>query len=361
VPIALGTTRLVLAWLIASTLTCVGGCSKHLPLAEPAAPLTPPSRLCSVGEQPPVCRSAREVEESMAGQTRILGVADTPSGMQGAKILTLQARAGARTIVLRAKWRPQSSADIINEPRKELAAYAVQKLFLDETELVAPPTVAHCFPLDEYRAFAADEKATFDKSDCVLGFASYWLESVKSVGSARRDGLLGAGEGVWDPKLFEKDAAYRHSVANTNLLTYVIHHGDAHNEQFLLEQTPRGLRTYVVDNSIAFKSIKNPMLLFREDWSKLQVPRLPKRTVERLRALTDEDFAGLATVTELERRGRQLVRASPAPSQPKSDGSAMSWIGERLRIGLSQGEIELVRSRVRELLARPDLSTIVEP
>jgi hypothetical protein len=39
----------------------------------------------------------------------------------------------------------------------------------------------------------------------------------------------------------------------------------------------------------------------------------------------------------------------------------MSWHGSRLRIGLTRGEIELVQSRVRELLARPDLASIVEP
>jgi hypothetical protein len=349
----------ILAGVIAGVFV-VGGCSKHPPLAEPAVPLTPPTRLCSARETPPACRSAAQVEESMSGQTELLGVAPTPGGTQGAKILTLQVKVGRRSIVFREKWRPQSSADIINEPRKELAAYAVQKLFLDETELVVPPTVAHCFPLTEYRNFVPDEQPTFDGTDCVFGFASYWLESVKTAGSARDGGLLGAGEGAWDPDLFESDRLYRRSVSNTNLLTYLINHGDAHNAQFLLEQTPGGVRAYVVDNSIAFRSIHNPMLLFREDWSKVRVPLLPRRTVERLRALTDEDFARLAIVAELERRGKQLVSVAPTPVASESDGKAMAWAGDHLRIGLTPGEIELVRSRVRDLLARPDLESIVD-
>jgi hypothetical protein len=172
--------------------------------------------------------------------------------------------------------------------------------------------------------------------------------------------LSGPDKGFWDAELFEKDAMYRSSAGKTNLLTYVIRHGDPHNAQFLIEQTPRGLRTYVVDNSIAFRSIKNPMYLIREDWSKIRVPLLPKRTIERLRALTDQDFASLATVTELQWQGRQLVRVT-ASAQAKSDGSAMSWNGSRLRIGLTEGEIELVKSRVHDLLARPDLASIVEP
>lgn len=349
------------ARLLAVAVLGLAGCSKPRPLAAPAAPLTPPSRLCAGGEKPPTCRSARQVEELLGTQLQILGMAHTPSGQQGARILTLRVKLGARDVVFRAKWRAQSTASIVNEPRKELAAHAVQKLFLDETELVAPPVVAHCFPLAEYRAFVPDERASIDGIDCVLGFVSYWLESVRTASSARQDGLLsGPGEGFWDAGLFERDPMYRRSVANTNLLTYVIRHGDPHNAQFLLEQTPQGLRTYVVDNSIGFRSIKNPIYFLREDWAKIRVPRLPKRTVERLRALTDEDFASLATVTELQLQDRQLVRAAK-PAAGHSDERAMSWNGSRLRIGLTRGEIELVQSRIRDLLARPDLARIVEP
>jgi hypothetical protein len=317
--------------------------------------------LCALGEKPPACRSARQVEELLQGQLLILGMARTPSGQQGARILTLRGKLGAQEVVFRAKWRAQSSANILNEPRKELGAYAVQRLFLDDAELVTPPTVAHCFPLAEYQVFVPDEPRTFEGIDCVLGYLSYWLEFVRNGSSARREGLLsGEGESFWDAALFEKDAMYRRSAANTNLLTYVIRHGDPHNAQFLLQPTPQGLRTYVVDNSIAFRSVKNPIYFLREDWSKIRVPRLPQRTVDRLRAVTDDDFAGLATISELEREGRQLVRAK-VPGRAKSDGSGMSWDDSRLRIGLTKEEIELVRSRVRELLARPDLAAMLEP
>lgn len=336
------------------------GCAKRTPLAEPAASLTPPSRLCAAGEAPPSCRSSEQVEALFAEPLELLGVADTPSGMQGAKILTLRARHAGSSVVFRAKWRPQSSSGLINEPRKELAAHAVQRLFLEPNDLVAPPTVAHCFPLAEYRLFVPKEPATFETVDCVLGFASYWLEDVQSVGSAHDDGILSEGSGFWDAKLFARDPLYRGSVSRTNLLTYVINHGDAHPEQFLLEKAPRGVRTYVVDSSISLRSIKNPMLLFREDWSQIHVPWLPKGPVARLRGLKPEDYARLETVAVLERRGRQLVDVSAAGSPPASDGSAMSWAGARLRIGLTSGEIELIQGRVGVLLARSDLANITE-
>jgi hypothetical protein len=304
------------------------------------------------------CRRASQVEALLSEPIEIVGMADTPSGMQGAKILTLRSVHAGRTTVLRAKWRPQSSGDLLNEPRKELAAYAVQRLFLDETELVVPPTVVHCFPLAEYRRFAPAEPSSFKKLDCVLGFAAYWLEGVETVSAAREDGLLHQGKGILDAELFERDPIYRRSVSNGNLLTYLINHGDAHEEQFVLAKLTHGLRAFVVDNSIAFRSIKNPMLLFRQDWSNIQVPVLSSKAVKRLQALTDADFEGLGTVTELERRGDQLVHVAPSPQPAPYDGSMLAWNGDRLRIGLTSGEIELVRSRVQALLTRPDLSKL---
>ncbi len=292
----------------------------------------------------------------MAGDLELLSMDDTPSGSQGAKILTLRSEG----VVFRARWRAQSTNGLINEPRKELAAHAVQRLFLDDHELVVPPSVAHCFPLSDYRRFAPDEKASFAHVDCVLGFASYWLERVKTVEAAEDEDWIEKDTGILDEELFEDDALYRASVSKANLLTFLINHGDAHGKQFMLEWTPRGLRTYIVDNSIAFLSIKNPMLLLREDWSNIQVPALPKRAIARLKALSEREIARLATIAELELRGRQLIstRGSGSQSQHEPDSSAMSWTGARLRIGLTRGEIELVSSRIRELLARPDLNEL---
>ena len=286
-------------------------------------------------------------------------MAATPSGLQGAKILTLQGTLGERSVTFRVRWRAQSSAGLINEPRKELAADAVQRLFLDDDELVVPPTAAYCLPLADYRRFAPNEKANFAGIDCVLGFVTYWLEGVTTVSSARQDGWLSErnGSGLWDRQLFADDLVYRASVANCNVLMHVIHHGDAHNEQLLLERTPRGLRSYVVDNSIAFRSIKNPLLLLGEDWSELQVPWLPPSTIARLKAVTASDWERLVTVQQLELRDGRLVPLGPVGSEQAGerlpgDESEFSWHGRRLRIGLTRGEIDLVSARIRALAAR---------
>ena len=342
-------------WPWLSVVLSLAGCAKHIPLAAPAAPLTPPTRLCSGNEGQ--CRNATDVEALFGGPLEIIGVTDTPGGMQGAKLLTLRGHDRWGDSVIRAKWRAQSTEDLINEPRKELAAYAVQKLFLDETEFVVPPTVAHCFALAQYRRFESAARSSFPSVNCVFGFLSYWLEDAQTVGAARAHGLLPAGAGIWDARLFERDPEYRDTVSNGNLLTYLINHGDAHEDQFVLQSTPRGIRAFVVDSSISFRSLKNPMLLLRQDWSELQVPALNQKSLDRLRRLTNSDFKRLGNVSELEVRAGVLVQA--LPREPlESDGTAASWRGSRLRVGLTRGEIELVSARTHDLLSRPDLAQL---
>jgi hypothetical protein len=351
--------RLTLALVLAGT-AALPGCTKR-DLAKPAAPLTPPARLCAAEGTASSCRNAHEIEQLLAADDlQILGMDDPPGGLQGAKILTLRGSAGGRSVTFRVRWRAQSTADVINEPRKELAAYAVQKLFLNDEELVAPPTAAYCFSLAAYRRFAPDEKATFRGVDCVLGFATYWLEGVKNVSSAREDGWVGnhSDSMLWDPRLFERDPMYRASISKCNLLTHLINHGDAHGGQLLLEQTPRGLRAYVVDNSVAFLSIKNPVMLFREDWSQLLVPSLPPGSIARLQSLGRQDLAQLGVVQELELRDGRLLPRKPASTIAPNDAGAIRWSGTRLRIGLTDSEIDLVSSRIRDLLARPDLAKL---
>ena len=56
----------------------------------------------------------------------ILDADRTPSGVQGARVLRLRRGDGGE--VFRAKWRAHSTTTSRNSPRRELAAYAVQKL-----------------------------------------------------------------------------------------------------------------------------------------------------------------------------------------------------------------------------------------
>src|SRR5688572_23404981 len=144
---------------------------------------TRPARLCRTKALLERCRTAEEVESWLTHpDLEIIGWTATPSGLQGAKVLTLRAP-GMLPVVFRAKWRASSTTSARNSPRRELAAYAVQKLFLEPHEYVVPPTAPHCFPIDEYRKkINPRAKPTWRDVPCVYGILSYWLEDVEDLG-----------------------------------------------------------------------------------------------------------------------------------------------------------------------------------
>src|SRR5688572_29207101 len=119
---------------------------------EPGVEPTPPTRVCREAPPDEPCRKVKEIERLLADPyLEILAVRRTPSGAQGALILTLRAPSSP-PVVFRAKWRPEHGETRRNSPRREVAAYQVQRIFLDRDEYVVPPAAAHCFPLEHYRA-----------------------------------------------------------------------------------------------------------------------------------------------------------------------------------------------------------------
>ncbi len=312
------------------------------PPPVPAAPLTPPTVLCVAGVERP-CRRAADVERWLASaELEILGADQTPRGIQGARVLTL--RHGE--VVFRAKWRPQSTLTSRNDPRRELVAYAVQKLFLEPEEYVVPPAAAHCFPLDVYRATVLPGALpSFRDVPCVLGYLSYWLEDVESLKDARGEGWFRSEDDALDDDLFAGNPRYRESVADMNLLTYLIDHADSHKGQFLIRRDPKVPAVYSVDNSMAFGVKHNHRV--KVDWSKIQVPAVSQRSTERLRATSIDD---LASIAELELHGgARLVPV--APRRRRAEPAGIRWIQGRLVIGMTVDELAMLRGRMRALFA----------
>jgi hypothetical protein len=56
-----------------------------------------------------------------------------------------------------------------NVPRYDLAAYELQKLFIDPAEYVVPPTSLRMIPLDDFRRYSPDVEPTFRGASEVLG------------------------------------------------------------------------------------------------------------------------------------------------------------------------------------------------
>lgn len=335
-----------------SLLALVASCSRSGEAELGANGLTPPARLCRAGRSPGPCRSVTDVERWLAtADLEIMGASPTPSGVQGARILQL--RRGGDGEVFRVKWRAHSTTTSRNSPRRELAAYAVQKLFLDPEEYIAPPTAPHCFPLEAYRAQVDRKaKATFPRTRCVYGIMSYWLEDVESLADAREAGWFRGENGhALDRALFARHAGYRDSIATVNLFTHVIAHADSHARNFVVTREPADPFVYSVDNSLSLGLAKNPKLPDESDWSRIRVPSLPRARIERLRGL-GAAVDRLRGVAELERRGQDLIVVEPSIDRPPSDG--MDWADDRLRVGLTASEIDGVRRRAARLVERVD-------
>lgn len=292
---------------------CVFSCNDDGAIVADGHVLTEPTHLCREGAERG-CREAKEVEVLLAQRgLEILAARTTSTGVQGAYILTLRTR-DSRRIVFRAKWRPDSSETRRNSPRFELAAYKLQRLFLEPRGYVVPPTATHCFPNEEYRLRV---NATVHGSGCVRGVLSYWLEDVTSVADAGEAGWFrGLHDHVFDPARFERDRVYRNSIARVNVLTYVIGHRDSHARNFVLARAGNeSTVVYSIDNSLSFTMAPNPRVPAVNDWSKLQVPALPRSVIERLRAAAEESLASAG----LERDEIVGVRARMAELVRRAD------------------------------------------
>jgi hypothetical protein len=328
-------------------------CAGSVPLSPPAAPLTSPTVLCQGGEARP-CRSTAEVEAWLRHpELEILGAAGTPKGKQKARVLTLAVPGDRERIVFRAKWRADSTQHPLNDPRKELAAYVVQKLFLNAEQYVVPPAAGHCFPLAGYRTRVdATAQASFPRVECVFGILSYWLEDAQGIDDAADSERLDEDD-LFDQRLFWKDPVYRRSLADVNLLAHVISHGDSHPAQFVITGDRYRPRVHVVDNTISFSDFRNPRLDREEDWSILHVPALSAESVARLRALRVADVRRLGVIERYEKRPGQLVHTDvPASGVPRDAG--VRWVSGRLEVGLMPAELEELWRRIQGVLARVD-------
>lgn len=248
------------------------------------------------------------------------------------------AYAGGEMMV--AKWAPapRGGEAFNNNPRYEAAAYQIQKLFLEPNEYVVPPTVIRAFPLSWYRELNAAAEPTLRNTGSVLVVLQYWLFNI-------------AGDDFWHPDRMESDSAYARHMGNFNLLTYLIHHNDQNQGNYLISAVERNPRVFSVDNGLSFESEISDR---GAPWRRMQVDRLPKATVERIRGLTEADVAArLATVAQFRvAADGRLVREEPGP--PLDENRGIRHVGDVIQLGLTRREIRGVWRRIERLLADVD-------
>jgi hypothetical protein len=225
-----------------------------------------------------------------------------------------------------------------NVPRYDLAAYELQKLFVDANEYVVPPTSLRMVPMAQMKNYSSDVEATFPDSDDVLCVVQYWLQDV----TAPQDVLF--------PARFESDALYARHVGQLNVLTYLVNHRDSNLGNFLISAVPEGARVFSIDHGVAFASEPSDR---GELWRTMRVKRLPADTVARLRKLTEAELdARLGVLAEWQLENGHYVAASAGKNlRPRSGVRRQEGV---VQMGLSAGEIGAVWSRAQKLLRMVD-------
>ncbi|MEX2150907.1 MAG: hypothetical protein WD793_11890 [Steroidobacteraceae bacterium] len=229
-----------------------------------------------------------------------------------------------------------------NVPRYDLAAYELQKLFLDPEDYVVPPTALRMVPLADFARYSPDVKRTFSSADQVVAVVQYWLNDIKSIPD------------VYDPARFAADPAYARHIGQLNVLTYLVRHRDSNQGNFLLGNAEAGARVFSIDHGVAFASDESD----RGDvWKDLRVDRLPADTIKRLRLVTPElltDRLGVLAQWRLE--GRSYISVPRGRNLSEHRGVRRS--DNELQMGLTKGEIREVHKLLSKLLERVDRGEI---
>jgi hypothetical protein len=311
------------------------------PLAAACLTFAPPSFAAAAADS--IGFPVSYIESRLAGPLTVLEAEQARPKIDGDRSARVVLAGADGEPPLTAKWKPvgRQAEGFNNEPRYELASYALQKLFLDECEYVVPPVVLRAVSLDEYQRVRADGEATLRGTSSVLFLLSYWLEDVTNAGA-------------WNADRFAADPRYARHWGNLNVLTHLIEHKDANVGNLLISTHPEDPRVFAVDNDVAFGSESSDR---GDQWKNLQVDRLPAATIERLKALTRADVErALGVLAEFRIEEGLLVAVAPGENMNHRRG--IRTTDDRVQFGLTSGEINQVMRRLERLLSQVDKGRI---
>jgi len=265
--------------------------------------------------------------------------APTATGTSGAeKIDTLWGESHRK---FKEKVVPKELDGINNAPRKELAAYAIQRLFLDPVDYVVPATSLRCVPLDTWEAHHGSARAeTIDGTRCVLVALAVWLKDVT------------VPEVLFDRERFLTEPNYAYYMSNMNVLTYLISHQDGREGNFLVSKDDRR-QVFAIDNGVSFGQPWPYYNWFVPNWNVLRVPAVRKDSIERLRGLERKDLDFLLVVAQLEPDANGILQlVEPGPPHDEQTGATLR--GTTVQFGLTDDEIDDVWDRIEDLIEEVD-------
>lgn len=295
----------------------------------------------TAAQDPNLVRPPSELEARLADSVfQVVGIRDNRWRGDRTKRVSIRFPDGLEILVKWAKAAPGGFA-INNQPRYEVAAYEIQKLFLDEADWVVPPTVMRELSVKAYRQLEPEAGPTFEGTESVLVAIQYWLQNV-------------ATEAVPDSARMATDPEYAHYMAQLSLLTHLIRHADS-NPGNILISTKGPPRLFAVDNGVAFRSPESPRGTI---WKDLQTRRLPASAVQRLRALTREKLeAALYVVAQFTVRPDGRLKAV-APTTKLDENRGVDRHGDIIQLGLTNLEMDELWDRIQALLARVESGEI---
>ncbi len=231
------------------------------------------------------------------------------------------------------KCAPPGGMETNNQPRYEVAAYELQKFYLDEYEYVVPPTVIRPFPTDVLKKFDPKAEPTFgDMEESICGL-QYWLNSVTS-------------DNVLENKRLKVDSLYAKNFADMNILTFIIKHSDSNKGNVLISSDPQNPRLFVVDNGLAFGDTYSER---GYRWRKLHVDKVPKKSIDRLRQVTQEELEReLLVVAQFRIVDGKFERVEP--TEPQNRHVGVTKRDGIVQFGLTEKEIDLVYEKIQDLL-----------
>ncbi len=334
--------RVAVVALAALLAGCQSGSSNGGPLLE----FSSAERPAAASEFPNWPHDPRIIEQRApqqldSGKLNVLQIGRTQAGTSGAATVKLEFPKLNKTV--RVKWArmPTGTLDAYNDSaRKEIAAFEVQKLFLDAEDWVVPPVIAHCVPMTRVARHNPNGRPNVKGTNCVLGAVSIWLQNVTHE------------DQLYDEARFVSDPVYAYYLSNFNLLTYLVDHSDPKRSNFLVSKEPERRQVFSIDNDLTFGEV------FRNFfpspwWHVIFVPALREDSIERLRRLRREDLDRLGVVAQLERDRRRILKNVPL-GENLAPNKGVRVTGDTVQLGLSKAEIDAVWRRIERLIARVD-------
>ena len=344
----------ILASLVALASVSLGGCTV-LPVSRAPAAESYATRPSPHGAAPfPNWPVPPHEAERLILHARHMLVQETGAGAgtTGAEKVVVsfpddRLEVGVKWKLMDPSWKLYSDRldGINNSPRKELAAWTIQRLFLEPEDYVAPFTTAYCAPMAELLTEERRKKGpTLEGSQCQLGVVAVWMKDITLELP------------VLDPERFNRDYVYAYFLSNLNLFTHLVKHHDGRDGNFLVSKDPARRQAFSIDNGVSFGAGFSGLFYnwFVANWNSIRVPALRAESIDRLRTLKPADVtATLGVVSQLE-RGDQGVYRNVPPGDNLDPSHGVRIEGKTLQFGLTDDEIEDVWERIQDLIEDVD-------